>query len=463
MTKQKRIAIAYLASFAINGVFWLAYARELRQASASTPKAGPVNPNKLKPLVLGQFKPLPPLPKKEVKPPAAPESRLPNGMTGTKAGSDQTASAAGASALTAPGLTQSSGASLSGAATLGTSGAAAAHSGKAAHGAGNAHSVENSSGKSGSGAHMALGQARKSGFNGQRLASTHTLSGKTSEREDPSAATDDSQTSDAPARLALALTSAKTLAAKAAALKPTAPTDKDGDDKQGQDSKTPEPTKSTEDKKKPPKPGQKVLLKVIKMWTPKPGQKFNLATNLNISLPPTLTLVPGPPLTPEQLAEVQKLLRQQKLKHVALDRKQLKKLIAAQRIAEDSKKPEKDKPGDEGRKREAKHEASAHTPAPHPAAPKAKPAPKAAMVRPRSPFTYKQWNSDMYRRWQPLAADTATPEPTAAPKTADRQCRDGTDCTPRKLRRRLRLRLRCRSPATTYPKYRADGYSRCDG
>ena len=109
-----------------------------------------------------------------------------------------------------------------------------------------------------------------------------------------------------------------------------------------------------------------VALKVIKMWTPKPGQKFNLATSLNIALPPTLDLVPGPPLTPEQLEEVQKLLRQQKLKHVTLDRKQLKKLIAAQRIAEDTKKPEKNKPGDEGRKREAKHEPhAAAAEAPH--------------------------------------------------------------------------------------------------
>ena len=37
MTKKKRLAAAYLISFLINGVFWLAYAHELRQASANTP------------------------------------------------------------------------------------------------------------------------------------------------------------------------------------------------------------------------------------------------------------------------------------------------------------------------------------------------------------------------------------------------------------------------------------------
>ena len=158
------------------------------------------------------------------------------------------------------------------------------------------------------------------------------------------------------------------------------------------------------------------------MWTPKPGQKFNLATSLNIALPPKLTLVPGPPLTPEQMEEVQKLLRRQKLKHVTLDRKQLKKLIAAQRIAEDTKKPEKEKPGDEGRKREAKHEPTPHIPKPRTAAARTRPPVKVAMVRPRSPFTYKQWNSDMLRRWQPNESadtETAATSPGPAPMNPD--------------------------------------------
>ena len=63
-------------------------------------------------------------------------------------------------------------------------------------------------------------------------------------------------------------------------------------------------------------------------------------------------------------------------------------------------------------------EAQVHTPAPHPAARPAKPAPKAAMARPRSPFTYKQWNSDMYRRWQPVASAEASPESPADPPAA---------------------------------------------
>ena len=48
------------------------------------------------------------------------------------------------------------------------------------------------------------------------------------------------------------------------------------------------------------------------------------------------------------------------------------------------------------------------------------------MARPRSPFTYKQWNSDMLRRWQPnestdaetAAATSPTPMNPDVPPTA---------------------------------------------
>ena len=115
MNKKKRIAVAYLVSFLLNGIFWLVYARELRQASAN-PSRPPSVPNKFKPLVLGQFKPLPPLPRREVPPPATLPARSPSGTAAKTAGADgkpgaadssrsaslsgrpaQTASAAGAS------------------------------------------------------------------------------------------------------------------------------------------------------------------------------------------------------------------------------------------------------------------------------------------------------------------------------------------------------------------------------
>ena len=82
MNKKKRIAVAYLVSFFVNGVFWLVYARELRQASANVPKPKPGRRHTSKPLVLGQFKPLPPLPEKEVPPPAPPGSEEPEGDEG---------------------------------------------------------------------------------------------------------------------------------------------------------------------------------------------------------------------------------------------------------------------------------------------------------------------------------------------------------------------------------------------
>ena len=63
MNKKKRIAVAYLVSFLINGVFWLVYARELRQAAASPPKPAPA---------ASSFKPLVPGPVQTPAAPAAP-------------------------------------------------------------------------------------------------------------------------------------------------------------------------------------------------------------------------------------------------------------------------------------------------------------------------------------------------------------------------------------------------------
>ena len=76
-SKKKRIAVAYLVSFLVNGLFWLAYARELRQASANIPKTKPESTARLKPFVLGKFVPLPPLPKKDAKPPTPAEVKNP--------------------------------------------------------------------------------------------------------------------------------------------------------------------------------------------------------------------------------------------------------------------------------------------------------------------------------------------------------------------------------------------------
>ncbi len=55
------MAMAYGLSIVLNAGFWLAYGRALRQSSAA-PTIRPDKTARLKPLVLAQFQPLPPLP-----------------------------------------------------------------------------------------------------------------------------------------------------------------------------------------------------------------------------------------------------------------------------------------------------------------------------------------------------------------------------------------------------------------
>ncbi len=68
MNKKKRLAVAYLVSFLVNAIFWLAYAHELRTAAANMPQQPKDNTARLKALRLPPpFHGFPP-PKPKIKP-----------------------------------------------------------------------------------------------------------------------------------------------------------------------------------------------------------------------------------------------------------------------------------------------------------------------------------------------------------------------------------------------------------
>lgn len=401
MSRKQRLALAYCVSFVLNGLFWLAYGRELRHSGAAAPRPHD-NAAALKPVVLGRYVPLPPLAKRGPKPADAPDSA--SGKTAADAGKGASetsrsplAGAQAAGMAGKPGGTQ--GAS-------GVGGGARGRSQAAQSGAGGAATQVAQGGQT-AGGRAARNGTSGAGQAGTSAAGTRGASG-TSARTQPGVG----QTQSAGQKTAGAGTSGKKLAQgrkpngkthNAPTLKETASlAAEQKDDKEGSDTRTAEKKAEPDEPAKKPKPTSAVNLKIVKMWTPKPGQKFNLASNLNIALPKNLELVPGPPLTPEQVEELKKLLQQQKLRHVGLDRKQLKKLLEARRTTESKRPPEKNKPGGDARKREK--ERQAHKPKPRAPRPPTNKTPKlasASMQRPRSPFTYKQWNSDMFKRWAP--------------------------------------------------------------
>lgn len=408
MSRKQRLALAYCVSFVVNGLFWLAYGRELRRSSADAPRK-PDTTAALKPVVLGRYVPLPPAVKREPRPADDP-SRVSGAETADKAGgASQSARASGSQAT---------------AGTSGKTGGAQGMAGTAGGAQGQSQSAQTGMGAA---AQLAQGQtagggAAQSGSSGMEKAGTSAngkagASGASNQSQSGSGA---SHTQIAGQKTAGAGTSGKKLAQgqkptgkthNAPNLKETASlAAEQKDNKEGSDTKTAEKKAAQDEPAKKPKPTSAISLKIVKMWTPKPGQKFNLASTLNISLPKTLELVPGPPLTSEQIEQLKKLLQQQKLRHVGLDRKQLKKLLEARRTTE-SKRPDKPKPGDDARKRERERQAHKPKPrVPHPTNKTPKLA-SATMQRPRSPFTYKQWNSDMFKRWAPRenVADTSTP------------------------------------------------------
>ena len=409
MSRKQRLALAYCVSFLVNGLFWLAYGRELRRAGAAPPRPQDTTAA-LKPVVLGRYVPLPPAAKREPKPADTPSpvsgtqtaDKAGGASQSTRAGGRQasagaagsTSGAQGAAGIAggAQGQSQSAQAGQGAAARLAqgqTSGGGAAHNGSS----GAEKSGTSASGKSGaSGAanHSQSGAgASAAQLAGQKTAGAGTSGKKLAQGQKPSGKT----------RNAPTLKETASLAAE------------QKDNKEGSDTKTAEKKAEQDEPAKKPKPTSAVSLKIVKMWTPKPGQKFNLASSLNISLPKNLQLVPGPPLTSDQIEQLKKLLQQQKLRHVGLDRKQLKKLLEARRTTESKRPPEKNKPGDDARKREREREA--RKPKPRTLRPPSNKTPKlasASMQRPRSPFTYKQWNSDMFKRWAPRqdVADTGT-------------------------------------------------------
>ena len=115
------------------------------------------------------------------------------------------------------------------------------------------------------------------------------------------------------------------------------------------------------------KPNSQIQLKTVKMWSPRPGQKFNLATNLNIVFPKDMKVVAGTQpvdLTDEQLAQIMALMAHQHLEQVTMDRNQVRQLAELRRKAtsgvhrSDGKDDKKDdaggaSAGSDERKREA--------------------------------------------------------------------------------------------------------------
>ncbi len=158
-----------------------------------------------------------------------------------------------------------------------------------------------------------------------------------------------------------------------------------------------------EEEKKQPKVHKavtKIVLKTIKMWAPKAGQKFTLPTNLEIVLSNDLKVIPGPPLDEDQLAELAQLMAHRNLQQVKMNRAQLKALIETRRQSE-SRKPKPKPPGsndvdESGRRRDTKKPGSTKTDSKTPKKPSD---PSAKLQKDQNPFQVKPWDPDMSRRW----------------------------------------------------------------
>lgn len=169
---------------------------------------------------------------------------------------------------------------------------------------------------------------------------------------------------------------------------------------------------STDDKNEPftqdveknqgkPPSGTFLMPKVVKKWNVSPNQKFVIPPDLKITLPPDMEVMPSVQApTPEQIEELRKFLRKNKLQQLkGLSKEQLKKLLAASKAAErvvpppGSAEPSKPKPKTVSADRAKK------------TAPGEKPATLPAGLT--SPFRYKPWTPVFRQRYAALVRPSA--------------------------------------------------------
>ena len=472
-SRKSRLAIAYTASVLLNGAFWLAYSHELRHRAdtATLPKmeSEAKAADKLKPLPIGIFHPLPPLPPRPAKATAArDETASAKSVAGDPAAGISTASLQGA-ALGLARLQLAARAAHERADRIGAHAAAAERtSARQARAARTAETVATHAAGELAADRDRVADARRDlaaapAQNRPEQAAALASAEKSAASAKAAAAKSRSASATARASAAAARNTAATLASIAIAARQTAveaqiaanaaqpmnpaaaPLNAAGRKAPSQvaaanvmaEGKTPGEDAGAPDSRPAPadktrhKPASTITLRLVKMWAPKPNQKFNLATNLNIIFPKDMQVVPDTSqisLTDEQLRQITEMMSHQHLKQVTMNRQQVRQLAEMRRQAtskphdpKDSKeeKDAADAAAAAERVREAKRRAAAahrqqvaRAPVPHPPHD-----PAATLQRPRSPFLVKMWDSDMYHRWAKpvqLAANNL-PEKTTAP------------------------------------------------
>jgi hypothetical protein len=435
MSKKKRLVIAYSVSLVFNVVFWLAFSHELR-APNSAQGEKPSVVARMKAMTIGVFHPLPPA----QPPPAPPQQSAQShaGLTDPNAPPDVSSSNAKPGSDDRGGAPSLRSNSNSIAASIRNRSSTASIGQKSATAQSNQLSASlplNQSDQIQSPVeHSPLSAVRPLEAGSQTKVAPSAQSGDRMDQHSfarPSSPQSNSsesrkQSSSSPEKAPTpALPSSKPGASvslsgsrntAALADKPSSMSDKgktaelasmqnltrgsqdaaDTLDQGGNDSENPD-SKSVVQPPDKQKPVSDLVLKQIQMWSPKPGQRFNLATNLNITFDKNIQVIAGPPLTEDQIAQIEQLMRDQHLLQVKMNRRQAQNLADLRRQTTSKPKPPPPPPAKDRRYREAKR------PVPKPQAPRHHAAPPhvqtAHMSSPRSPFIVSTWDTNMYRRW----------------------------------------------------------------
>jgi hypothetical protein len=440
ITKKTRLVIiCYTVSLALNALFWLGFSHELSSAG-STENAKQAAIQKLKPMVVGVFRPLPP-PPPIVKPEETPAQAadLSDRNTHTDAVSTDAAHSLGQKSDTARSAASGNGQlkaiqdqsqlSQSPAQSSGSSAGQQSKGGTSPGDSSDVSSGDNQAVEGTSEAERSADTERAASIQARLLSniansdshtaaltqSPHQLNASTQARANiaGSAAPATNPTSvnkigvSKPSTVDTAQTHpptnnpGKSQDEQISALHASSRSQADSDsasEADGADSDNPESRAETHPLDND-KPVSNIVLKQIQMWSPKPGQKFNLATNLNISFPQDVQVIAGPPLTEDQIQQIEELMRHQHLLTVKMSKEQVQHLAEMRRqTTSQPAPPPPPPPAKDARHREAKK------PQPDPSAPHKPATPQVAeisMPRPVSPFKISTWDSNILRRWAP--------------------------------------------------------------
>ncbi|MCW3059952.1 MAG: hypothetical protein JWQ02_1773, partial [Capsulimonas sp.] len=468
VSRKSRLAIAYTSSIVLNGAFWLVYSHELRSGNAH-PAVSNETVERMKPMTVGLFKPLPPLPTPH--PAQAPSN---SGLRPSEMGAAgasptlrqaeakrdaaervlaQKQAAANAAQARAAGLASQSQESQRAAATattnvqsaqqfvqqaqlmmrtsqqkLAAARAALAQAAPASHAAMSA-AVQAAAKRAASDAAQAqsanevLAQAQTTADTARKVASSREAAAQAAQSK---AASMQAEVAKAQDRLNARIAAVQQIRPQNGIKMASLPAADSDINSKTDSEEAAAPDRASLEPQKKEKPQSNIVLQRIQMWSPKAGQKFNLATNLNITFPKDMQVTPGPALTEDQVAQLQELMRNQHLHTVKMDRRQVRKLADMRRKSTSKPKPKKMAKSDseDERRRQQTKRAKPRPPIRKTIKPQGVMA--SNLPRPRSPFVVKTWDKDMYDRWAPRQSDNSgMPENTASPQAGAGQAGAG--------------------------------------